>query len=57
MSDFQHLDTMQGASDARIELYLRVRRRSTVASNAAVLQEFWQSFELCSKARQNGGEV
>ncbi len=57
MSDFLHLDAIQGISDARTKMYLKVNRGSTVANDTVVRQEFWQRFELCLKTGQNGGGV
>ena len=51
------LDAVQGSSEARTELYREVLRRSTTADDEVMRQEFWQSFELCLKAGQNGGGV
>lgn len=56
-SDLVRLSTVQGNGEARTELYGKVLRGSTGASDAVMSQEFWQGFVLCAKAGQNGGGV
>lgn len=55
-SELFRLDAEQGDYGVRTELYKSVQRWSTGVDDKVMRQEFWQSFELCSKAGQNGGK-